>query len=140
MRDPVAIAKKLIAEVEKDGTLVNVQLGANMLAQGTPAAEVWLDGGDINRQRASQMDSHLEVHRFTIGFFTALTENLAGDEEAIGTVVTSFVNRIEDDTEFDHTLDGLVENVAVGGYDFQIVRRNGYAFRVGIVDVQAGEL
>lgn len=138
MRDPVAIAKALRDAAAEDATLVDASLGANTLAK-TPAAEVWLDTGTMTRYRAAQSEAWGEAHTFLVGFFTPLQNNLQGDEEKIGEVVTSFINRITDPA-FDVTLGGLVEQLTVDTYEFQNLTRNGYAFRAGIVTIRAGEL
>lgn len=137
MRDPVAIAKALRDVAAQDATIVSAELGANILRE-TPAVEVWLEDGQLERRRAAQNTAHDETHTFVTGFFVPMKANLQGDEEQIGQVVTTFINKLLDPA-FDFTLGGLVERLEVVGYEFQVITRNQYAFRAGIVTIRAGD-
>lgn len=145
MTDPVALANalKAVALAMTDGggaaLIKGGWLGLNVIPTDTPAVEVLLGDGRIDRETAGGQGSYLEQHRFEVVFIVPLTPNSDDDETAIGTLIKAFVDTIHDPA-FDATLGGLTEATRCISYDTQVIRRNNRPFRAGAVGIETGEL
>lgn len=138
MTDTFAIATALR---DVAGALVGVKdarVGLNALTS-TPAAEVWMRDGTVIQQRASQSQQLLERHQLEVHFYSALRANQDEDEERLARLAREFIEAIHA-PDFDETLGGLVETTRCTRYGFDVVERNGHAFRAVVIEIEAGEL
>jgi len=138
MTDPSLIATALRDIAAAVPGIRDARLGLNSLTT-TPAVEVWQTSGQVQQQRAAPTDQLLERHDLQVHIYSALRANQDDDEVLLAGLAAAFVNTVHA-AGFDYTLGGLVENVRCTRYAFDLIERNGYAYRVVAVEVEAGEL
>lgn len=138
MTDPFAIATRLRDVASGLTGVRDARIGLNALT-ATPAVEVWMRDGTVVQQRAAPTQQLLERHQLEVHIYSALRPNQDEDEQRLAELARAFVDAIHAPT-FDETLGGLVETTRCTRYGFDLVDRNGHAFRAVVIEVEAGEL
>lgn len=138
MTDPYAIAAALKALAASHPSVRDARIGLNALTI-TPAVEIWMRDGTTTTQRAAPTQQLLEQHELEIHIYSALRANQDADEALLAQIATELVNTIHSPS-FDTTLGGLVETTRATRYGWDVIERNGHAFRAVLIEVQAGEL
>jgi len=138
MTNPYAIASALRDVAAGLAGVRDARVGLNALTI-TPAAEVWMRDGTTTTQRAAPTQQLLEQHELEIHIYSALRANQDQDEELLASIATELVNTIHS-PGFDTTLGGLVETTRASRYGWDVIDRNGHAFRAVVIEIQTGEL
>lgn len=138
MTDTFAIATRIKEVASAIDGVKDARVGLNALTS-TPAAEVWMRDGTITHQRASQNLQFRERHQLEVHFYSALRANQDEDEDGLARLARELVDAIHA-PDFDETLGGLVETTRATRYGFDVIERNGHAFRAVVIEIEAGEL